>query len=109
RGKTAGTYVVRLLTGSRLADLETPEGGTRSSSHRAAGLPARVVKVAVVHRHPSQSDERARPSTARTGSQAMSADRVPGPVSGPGPPGIADPGVMSADRSQGQARRCLSL
>src|SRR5207248_4390081 len=46
RGKTAGTYVVRLLTGSRFADLETPEGGTRSSSHRAAGLPARPLTVA---------------------------------------------------------------
>ena len=29
-------HVVRLLSGSRLAYLETPEGGTRSSSHRAA-------------------------------------------------------------------------
>jgi hypothetical protein len=26
--------------GSRLADLETPEGGTRSSSHRTARLPS---------------------------------------------------------------------
>src|SRR6266566_1303729 len=33
--------------GSRLAYLETPEGGTRSSSHRAAGLPARALTVAV--------------------------------------------------------------
>ena len=32
-------HEVRLLTGSRLAYLETPEGGTRSSSHRPAGLP----------------------------------------------------------------------
>src|SRR5436189_6012309 len=43
REKTAGTYVVRLLTGSRLADLETPEGGTRSSSHRATGLQTRAL------------------------------------------------------------------
>src|SRR5438093_50664 len=33
--------------GSRLAYLETPEGGTRSSSHRAAGLAARALTVAV--------------------------------------------------------------
>jgi hypothetical protein len=32
-------HVVRLLTGSRLAYLESPEGGTRSSSHRRTGSP----------------------------------------------------------------------
>jgi hypothetical protein len=34
------------LMGSRLAYLETPEGGTRSSSHRAAELPTLVNKLA---------------------------------------------------------------
>src|SRR5205807_5056409 len=38
---------VRLLTDSRFADLETPEGGTRSASHRATGLPSRTLTVAV--------------------------------------------------------------
>src|SRR5947208_6533172 len=33
--------------GSRLACPETPEGGTRSSSHRAAELPTRVCTVAI--------------------------------------------------------------
>src|SRR3954453_23530340 len=46
RGKIAVTSVVRLLFGSRLACLETPEGGTRSSSHRAAELPTRLCRVA---------------------------------------------------------------
>jgi hypothetical protein len=35
------------LSGSRLACLDTPEGGTRSSSHRAAELPSRGCTVAV--------------------------------------------------------------
>jgi hypothetical protein len=39
--------VFNFLSGSRLAFLETPEGGTRSSSHRAAELPTRSHKVAV--------------------------------------------------------------
>ena len=47
RGRMVG-HVVRLLTGSRLADLETPEGGTRSSSHRTAGLPIRAHTVAAI-------------------------------------------------------------
>jgi transcription elongation factor GreA len=34
-------------TGSRLAYLETPEGGTRSSSHRGGRMPSRVNTVAV--------------------------------------------------------------
>jgi hypothetical protein len=34
------------FAGSRLADLETPEGGTRSASHRATGLPSRALTVA---------------------------------------------------------------
>jgi hypothetical protein len=34
------------FTGSRLADLETPEGGTRSSSHRSTQLPNRALTVA---------------------------------------------------------------
>src|SRR5439155_26595789 len=43
------------FTGSRLAYLETPEGGTRSSSHRAAELPTRGHTVA--------AERRANPST----------------------------------------------
>src|SRR5215210_5274055 len=35
------------FTGSRLAYLETPEGGTRSSSHWAAGSPTHGQRVAV--------------------------------------------------------------
>jgi hypothetical protein len=39
-GKGLLGHSFRLLTGSRLAYLETPEGGTRSSSHRPTVLPA---------------------------------------------------------------------
>jgi hypothetical protein len=40
------------FTGSRLADLETPEGGTRSASHRAAELPTPARTVAVADGRP---------------------------------------------------------
>ena len=46
RGRTSG-HVVRLLSGFETCDLETPEGGTRSSSHRTARLPIRAHTVAL--------------------------------------------------------------
>src|SRR2546421_12025814 len=71
------------FTSSRLAYLETPEGGTRSSSHRAAELPTRALTVAAgrranpsgggdPHRLPRRFSEHPRSIHAAKGSSGSS-------------------------------------
>src|SRR5262249_56977034 len=52
------------FTGSRLADLETPEGGTRSSSHRTAELPSVARTVATGRYPPAMPNEKTEHLTA---------------------------------------------